>query len=155
MHVWYGQMCHPVRCFLHQEQFMFGERPRKPTIWNAWFQQWNTGELLWCSEQQYCGILLVLLLLFMAELLQGSMWTCWVIRRIPWSRLHFRMMQFPKMTMPPITQLELLSHDLKTMKVNFNIFPGQHNHHIWTSLNHYGPLFCPTPVYNILIFIYF
>jgi hypothetical protein len=24
------------------------------------------------------------------------------------------------------------------MKVNFNIFPGQHNHHILTSLNHSG-----------------
>jgi hypothetical protein len=24
----------------------------------------------------------------------------------------------------------------KSMKVSFNIFPGQHNHQIWTSLNH-------------------
>jgi hypothetical protein len=24
---------------------------------------------------------------------------------------------------------------LKSMKVNFNIFPRQHNHKIWTSLN--------------------
>jgi hypothetical protein len=24
------------------------------------------------------------------------------------------------------------------MKVSFNIFPGQHNHQIWTSLNHCG-----------------
>jgi hypothetical protein len=30
----------------------------------------------------------------------------------------------------PITQLELFSHGLKSMKVNFNIFPGQHNHQI-------------------------
>jgi hypothetical protein len=35
---------------------------------------------------------------------------------------------FPKMTMPPFTQLELFKHGLKSMKVNFNIFPGQHNH---------------------------
>jgi hypothetical protein len=27
---------------------------------------------------------------------------------------------------------------LKSMKVNFDIFPGQDNHHIWTSLNHSG-----------------
>jgi hypothetical protein len=27
---------------------------------------------------------------------------------------------------------------LKSMKVNFNIFPGQHNHQIWTWLNHSG-----------------
>jgi hypothetical protein len=32
--------------------------------------------------------------------------------------------------MAPITQLELFSHGLKSMKVNFNIFPGQHNHQI-------------------------
>jgi hypothetical protein len=29
--------------------------------------------------------------------------------------------------MPPFTQLELFSHGFKSMKVNFNIFPGQHN----------------------------
>jgi hypothetical protein len=28
---------------------MLGEHPRKPTIWNAWFQQWNTGEGLGSS----------------------------------------------------------------------------------------------------------
>jgi hypothetical protein len=28
------------------------------------------------------------------------------------------------------TQLKLFSHGLKGMKVNFDIFPGQHNHHI-------------------------
>jgi hypothetical protein len=30
----------------------------------------------------------------------------------------------------PFTQLELFSHGLKNMKVNFNIFPGQHSHQI-------------------------
>jgi hypothetical protein len=30
----------------------------------------------------------------------------------------------------PFTELELFSHGLKSMKVNFNIFPGQHNHQI-------------------------
>jgi hypothetical protein len=28
------------------------------------------------------------------------------------------------------TQLELFRHGLKSMKVNINIFPGQHNHQI-------------------------
>jgi hypothetical protein len=46
------------------------------------------------------------------------------------------MVQFSRMTMPPFTQLELFSDGLKSMKVNFNIFPGQHNHQIWASLNH-------------------
>jgi hypothetical protein len=35
-----------------------------------------------------------------------------------------------KTTVPPFTQLELFSHGLKSMKANFNIFPGQHNHQI-------------------------
>jgi hypothetical protein len=34
----------------------------------------------------------------------------------------------------------LFRHGLKSMKVNFNIFPGQHNHQMWTSLNHSGQL---------------
>jgi hypothetical protein len=81
-------------------------------------------------------ILLVPLLPFMAKLPQGSMWTGWVIRCIPWSRCYFKtMMQLSKMTKPPFTQLELFSHGFKSMKVNFNIFPSQHNHQIWISLN--------------------
>jgi hypothetical protein len=44
--------------------------------------------------------------------------------------LFLNKMQFSKMTMPPFIQLELFTHDLKGMKVNFNIFAGQHNHQI-------------------------
>jgi hypothetical protein len=58
-------------------------------------------------------------------------WTGWVIRCIPRSRLYFRTtIQFSKKIMLPFTQLELLYHGLKDMKLNFNIFPGQHNYHI-------------------------
>jgi hypothetical protein len=39
-------------------------------------------------------------------------------------------MLFPKMAMPPFTQLELFSHGLKCMKMKFNIFPCQHDHQI-------------------------
>jgi hypothetical protein len=46
-------MNHPSCCFLHQEEFTFGKPPRKLTIQNVWFQQWNTGELLWWFGQQY------------------------------------------------------------------------------------------------------
>jgi hypothetical protein len=50
-------------------------------------------------------------------------------------------MKFSEMTMPPFTQLEPSSHDLKSMKVNFNIFPGQHtkkfDHH-WNTLVSFG-----------------
>jgi hypothetical protein len=54
--------------------------PRKPTIRNAWVQQWNTRVVLWWFGQQHHGIVLFTLLPFMAELLQGSTWTGWVIR---------------------------------------------------------------------------
>jgi hypothetical protein len=92
--------------------------------------------MLWVAIWWY-SILLVPLLLFMAELLQGSTWPGWVIMCIPWSRYHFwTMMQFSDMIMPPFTKLELFSHSLKSMKVNFTIFPGQHNHQIWISMNH-------------------
>jgi hypothetical protein len=43
--------------------------------------------------------------------------------------------QVTKKTVPPFTQLKLFSYGLKSMKVKFNIFPGQHNHRIWTPLN--------------------
>jgi hypothetical protein len=50
-------MSHPSHCSLHQEGFTYGEHPRRPTVWNAWFQQWNTGwgEVLWWFRQQYCA----------------------------------------------------------------------------------------------------
>jgi hypothetical protein len=66
------------------------------------------------------SILLVPLLPFMTELLQGSTWTDWVIRCITWSKHYFRTtMQCSK-------------------TINFNIYPGQHSRQIWTSLNHSG-----------------
>jgi hypothetical protein len=59
-------------------------------------------EVLWWFGQQYRGILLVPLLPFMTELLQGRMWTGWVIRCILWSRRYFwTTVQFSKMTVPP------------------------------------------------------
>jgi hypothetical protein len=59
----------------------------------------------------------------------------------PMIQMLFTRVQFPKKMMLPFIQLELLSHGLKSMKVNFSIFPGQHNHQISTSLNHSGQ-FC-------------
>jgi hypothetical protein len=68
----------------------------------------------------------------MAELLQGSTWTGWVIRCLQWSIRYFRtIMQFSKTW---FTQLKLFSHSLKSIKVNFNIFPNQYDSHTWTSL---------------------
>jgi hypothetical protein len=101
--------------------FMFGEHPRKPTI-------------LFCDglgSNIVISILLVSLLPFMTELLQGSTWTGWVIRCIPWSRRYFwRTMQFSKDDNAPSYTAGTV-HSLKSMKVNFSIFPGQHNHLFW------------------------
>jgi hypothetical protein len=78
-----GQMNRPSRWSLHQKVFTFGEHPRKPTVQNAYFEQWNTREVLGGLGQQYDVILLVPLLPFMAKLLQRSMWAGWVITCIP------------------------------------------------------------------------
>jgi hypothetical protein len=86
----------------------------------------GSSVMVWAAMSRY-SILLVPLLPFMAELLQENIWTGWVIRCIPCSRRYLRTaMQFSKTTMRPFTQLELFSHGLKSMKVNFKIFPGQH-----------------------------
>jgi hypothetical protein len=87
---WYCQMCRPSRCSLHQEEFGFGEKPRKFAIWNARFQQWYRGRscdglgsnvmISWYS---------ILLVPTMAELLQGSTWTSWVIKVHPMSQKLF------------------------------------------------------------------
>jgi hypothetical protein len=122
----------------------------------------DTGWALWWFEQQYSGILLVPLLTFMAELLQGSMWTGRLgVRCIPWSRRYFRtMMQFSTTTTPQITQLEPFCNGFKSMTVNFSIFPGQHGHHIGTSLNHsgqflrleWGTVSSPTSLQQLYVF---
>jgi hypothetical protein len=91
--------------------------------------------MVWAAISLY-SILLAPLLPFMPQVLHGSTWTGWVIRCIPWSRWYFLAMQSSKTTMPPFTWLELFSRGLKSMKVYFSTFPGQHNHYIWTSMNH-------------------
>jgi hypothetical protein len=81
--------------------------------------------MVWAAVLWY-STLLVPLLPFMAELLEGSTWAGWVIRCI------HPMIQtlFPSNDAvfqddnAPFTQLELFSHCLKSMKVNLNIFPG-------------------------------
>jgi hypothetical protein len=89
-------------------------------------------------------MVLVPLLPFMAELLQGSTWTGWEITCILWSRRYFReTMQFPKTTMLPFSQLQLFSRGIKSVKTNCNIFSDQHNHQIWTPLNHSGQFWRP------------
>jgi hypothetical protein len=50
-------------------------------------ETWEGSIMVWAAISWY-SILLVPLLPFMAELLQGSMWTGWVIWCIPWSRCY-------------------------------------------------------------------
>jgi hypothetical protein len=133
-------MSHPSRCSLHHEEFAFGEHPRKPKFGMSNSESETRGDSMMILAAISCySILLIPLLPFMAELLQGSTWTGSVIRCIPWSRRYFRtMMNFPKKIMPQFTQLELFGLALKNMKVNFSIIPGQQNDQIWTSLNQSG-----------------
>jgi hypothetical protein len=90
------------------------------TIRSAWYQQWNTGQAIsWYSV----GPIITL----QVKLLQGSAWTGWVTRCIPWSRCYFRTrMEFSKKTMSPVTQLELFSRGLKSIKMKFSMFSGHH-----------------------------
>jgi hypothetical protein len=121
---------------------MIGEHPRKTKIWNAGFQQLKhrgSSVMVWAATS-WCSAGPITT--FHGRVTARSTWTGWVIRCIPWSRCYFRTtMQFSKTTMPPFTQLELFIHGLRNMKVNFNIFPGQHNHR-WGTDSHLQRLYC-------------
>jgi hypothetical protein len=57
----------------------------------------------------------------------------------PVSRYCFlTMMQFFKMTVHPYTHPEVFSLGVRSVKMHFNIFPGQHNRQTEISSNHYG-----------------
>jgi hypothetical protein len=53
--IWSGESTFTLS--LNQGEFTFREHSRKPKIRNAWFQQWNTGEVLLWFGEQYRGIL--------------------------------------------------------------------------------------------------
>jgi hypothetical protein len=120
---WSGQMSCPSCCYLHQEEFMFGEYP---TV-----EHRGGSLMIWAAVPWYS---VVPLLTFMAKR------TGLVIRCIPRSRHYLWSMTLSSKTiMPTFTQLELFSNGLKSMKVNL-IFPDQHNHQTWTPLNHSSQL---------------
>jgi hypothetical protein len=70
----------PSCCSLHQEEFTIGQHSWKSTIWNALFGS-NTDTLGRLCDGLGSNIVVqyVSLLPFMAELLQESTWTGWVI----------------------------------------------------------------------------
>jgi hypothetical protein len=100
--------------------------PWKPTIQNSWFQRWNTEEILWRFGQQYNVQYSVgPIIIFHGRITAKEYMNTLAIRCIPWSRrLFWTTMQFYKTTMLQCTQLEVFSHGLKSMKVNFSTFPG-------------------------------
>jgi hypothetical protein len=77
-------MSRPLRCSLHQEELTFGENPRKiqSGIPGSNNETRGGSVMIWAAISRYNAVL-VPLLPFMAELLQGSTWTGWVIRCIP------------------------------------------------------------------------
>jgi hypothetical protein len=80
---WHGEMvCRSIQ----QEEFTFGEHP----IRSAWLHQWNSKRGRFCDGlgSKTLVSMVVQLLLFMAELLQGSTWTGWVIRSVSWHRRY-------------------------------------------------------------------
>jgi hypothetical protein len=73
----------------------------KLTIRNAWFEQWEMGEVpWWCGKH---GILLSSLIPAMAKLLQGSMWTVRLGNQVqPLIQMYFWRVQFFKTKSSPI-----------------------------------------------------
>jgi hypothetical protein len=111
-------MIRPSRCSLHQGEFTFGEHPRKPTLLlqNALFQQvqYSVGPIV---------------------TLHGPITAREYVNRLGNQVQPMIQTLFPNDSVfhdynVPFTQLELFSHGLKSMKVNFNIFRGQRNHQI-------------------------
>jgi hypothetical protein len=68
---------------------------------------------------------LVLLLPFKAELLEASNWTIWVIPT-PFPNNHAAYQDGSAL----IYRAGTVQFGLKSLKLNFNIFPDQHSHNI-------------------------
>jgi hypothetical protein len=131
---WPCQMGRRLRtCSLRQEQFMIGGTLTPACLVTT--EKHCTWDIMWWLGQQYCGLLLVpLLVSFMAELLQGSAWTTGISGASHDPERHLRTMQFSKTTVPPLTQLEVFSHGSKSV----SIFPGKNSNQASTSLYHSG-----------------
>jgi hypothetical protein len=131
----YSQMSHPLHCSLHQKEFTFWEHPRKLTIQNASRGRLCDGLgsniMIFCWSQYYphCRITRT----EYVDRLGNQMHP--MIQALFPNNAVFQQKKKKNTTMPPLTQF---SHCLKSIKMNFIIFPGQYNHHTWTSLNHSG-----------------
>jgi hypothetical protein len=136
---WYGHISCPSRCSIHQEKFTLGGHPRKPGS--------NTE-----TRGRFCGgfgrnVMVKKRSVFPIITLYG---------RITLKEYLYRLgnQVYPEIQtlLPdndtvfqdnvPWTQLELFDHGLKMM-VNFNIFSGQHNLKILTSLKRSGQFWRP------------
>jgi hypothetical protein len=88
------------------------------------------------------SMLLVPLLPFMAELLQGSMWTGWVIRCIPWSGRYFQTaMRFFKMTVPQFWNCSVMVwRTWRWTSASSLVSTVTKSEHHWTTLVSFGDL---------------
>jgi hypothetical protein len=111
--------------YTHLEEFTFREHARKPTIRNETGRFYNS----WAAKSWYYVGPIITLHGRISALKYVDTSDNQVHPMIQTS-LPNNETQFSKTTMPPFLQLELFSHGLKSMKVNFSIFPGQHNHQI-------------------------
>jgi hypothetical protein len=123
----------PQKCLMWASQgssFTLLPTSRRVYVWRTTKEAYNP--VLWWFGQQYhdTGFCWSHYYPSWPNYCKGVTWTGWVIRCIPWSR-HFRTtMQFSKDNNAPIYAAATV-HSSKSMKVNFSIFPGQHNHLFW------------------------
>ena len=113
-----------AHCSQHHSRLMFGERPWKPIILNAWLQleTWRQICMIWASLSQYsAGPTITPNGQITASDYVGILGNLW-------SRCFLIMMRFFKMTICPYTHPEVFSLGLRSIKMHCSIFPGQHNH---------------------------
>jgi hypothetical protein len=128
-------MSRPSRCSLHQEEFTFGEHPRKPAIRNAWFCSNSETRGTFCDGlgsnivvQYSVGPIITL---------HGRITAREYVDRLGYQVYSMIQTLFPNNDAvsrdnAPIHTAETVrfSHGLKSMKVKINILPGQHSHQI-------------------------
>jgi len=129
----FNQMCSPSCFSQHQAGFMFGERPRKPIILNAWFQLWDMEADLWWPGQQYLSIMLVPKIALSGQITAKDYMVHPMVQFFPLTMEHFF-----EITLCPYTQPVVFSLGLSGMKMHLNTFPRQHNRQTSILSDHCG-----------------
>jgi hypothetical protein len=127
----------------HESSFTLFPTSRRVCIWRTpkeaynlecLVPPWNTGDFLWWFRHQYYGTVFC----WSITTLHGRITAREYGNRLG-NQVHPMILTlFPNNNSvfqdnsAPCTQLELCSHGLKSIDVNFSILPGQHNHQILT-----------------------